>query len=98
MKSHRKNKVIAVIANVTKEPINIILNVYIKFSKLFCPLNSARNLPPELPKKFVMKMVTIRQKLSITLISPRISAPKERATRKLKIKGISPINIKETPV
>ena len=43
-------------------------------------------------------MVIIRQKLIVTLISPRVLGPKERATKKLKIKGVNPIKIKEIAV
>ena len=64
----------------------------------FLPLYSARYLFPALPKKFVIKIVIIKQKLIVILIDPRVSAPKVRPTKKLKIKGVRPIKINASPV
>ena len=84
--------------NIIDDPKNIILNVYIKFSRFLLPRNSAKNLFPALPKKFDMKMVIIRQKFNVTFIFPRIFAPNVLPIRKLKVKGIRPIKINAKPV
>lgn len=45
---------------------------------------------PELPKKFVMKIVIINEKLIEILTEPKTSSPKFFATRKLNRNGTSP--------
>ena len=95
---HKKNKLIQLIIKVPIDPKKIILNVYIKLLLFFLPRYSASSLFPELPKKFVIKMVIKRQKLIVTLISPRVFGPKNRATRKLNIEGVNPMKSKDIPV
>ena len=80
------------------EPKRIILSVKMKLLKFSLPLNSARNLLPALPKKFEMNIVIIKQKFNVILIFPSVSAPNVLPTRKLKVNGISPININARPV
>ena len=80
------------------EPKKIILSVKMKLLKFSLPLNSARNLLPALPKKFEINIVIIKQKFNVILIFPSVLAPKVLPTRKLKVNGISPININARPV
>ena len=69
-----------------------------KLSNILLPLYSERYLLPALPKKFVMKIVIIKQKLRITLIDPRVSLPNVLATKKLNRKGVEPTNARARPV
>ena len=80
------------------DPKKIISSTKIKFFKFSLPLNSARNLLPALPKKFDIKIVIIKQKFIVTLISPSIFAPNVLPTRKLNVKGIKPMKINASPV
>ena len=80
------------------EPKKIILSVKMKLLKFSLPLNSAKNLLPALPKKLEMNIVIIKQKFNVMLISPSVLAPNVLPTRKLKVNGIRPINIKAKPV
>ena len=66
--------------------------------KTFSPPYSAKNLLADVPKKFVTKVVIIREKLNNMLMEPRTSLPKVRATRKLNINGTIPINDRAKPV
>ena len=77
---------------------SITFNTNWKCSSLRLPRYSARYLLPALPKKFVMNMVIIRQKLKVILIEPRISLPNDLATKKLKVNGIIPTKPKAKPV
>ena len=83
---------------ITNDPYIIIWKVNIKCLKLFRPLYSAKNLLADVPKKFVTKVVIIREKLNNMLMEPRTSLPKVRATRKLNINGTIPINDRAKPV
>ena len=69
-----------------------------KLLKFSLPLNSAKNLLPALPKKLEINIVIIKQKFNVMLIFPRVAAPNVLPTRKLKVKGISPIKINAKPV
>ena len=80
------------------EPKKIILSVKMKLLKFSLPLNSAKNLLPALPKKLEINIVIIKQKFNVTLIFPSVLAPNVLPTRKLKVNGISPININARPV
>ena len=80
------------------EPKKIILSVKMKLLKFSLPLNSARNLLPALPKKLEINIVIIKQKFNVILIFPSVLAPNVLPTRKLKVNGISPINISARPV
>ena len=53
---------------------------------------------PALPKKLVTKIVMMRQKLSVMLIEPKISLPKDLATKKLNANGIIPTKPTAKPV
>ena len=53
---------------------------------------------PELPKKFVTKMVVIRQKLRAIFIEPKVSLPKVLATKKLNANGMMPTKASDRPV
>ena len=55
----------------------------LKCSNLLLPRYSAKNLVPEVPKKFVTKIVIIRQKLIETFIVPSVSLPNVLAIKKL---------------
>lgn len=65
---------------------------------LLRPRNSARNLVPEVPKKFVIKVVINKQKLSDTFIEPSVSFPKVLAIKKLKTNGTKPTKASAIPV
>ena len=80
------------------EPKKIILSVKMKLLKFSLPLNSAKNLLPALPKKLEINIVIIKQKFNVMLIFPRVAAPNVLPIRKLKVNGISPINISARPV
>ena len=69
-----------------------------KLLKFSLPLNSAKNLLPALPKKLEINIVIIKQKFNVMLIFPSAAAPNVLPTRKLKVKGISPIKINAKPV
>ena len=62
------------------------------------PRYSAKNLVPEVPKKFVTKIVIIRQKLIETFIVPSVSLPNVLAIKKLNANGITPTNARASPV
>ena len=79
-------------------PISIVKNISLKGSKLCLPRYSARNLLPDVPKKFVTNTVSTRQKLKATFIEPKISFPNVLATKILKIKGTKPTKQSATPV
>ena len=72
------------------DPKNINFITWLNLFKFWDPLYSAKNLLPELPKKFVIKIVIINEKLIEILTEPKTSSPKFFATRKLNRNGTSP--------
>ena len=84
--------------NTITGPISMVKNISLKGSKLCLPRYSARNLLPDVPKKFVTNTVSTRQKLKATFIVPRVSFPNIRATRILKMKGTKPTKQSAAPV
>ena len=95
---HHFNKIEQTKTREATEPKKIILSVKMKLLKFSLPLNSAKNLLPALPKKLEINIVIIKQKFNVMLIFPRMAAPNVLPTRKLKVKGISPIKINAKPV
>ena len=79
-------------------PIKTNFKTILKFSKFLLPRYSAKNLVPEVPKKFVTKIVIIRQKLIETFIVPSVSLPNVLAIKKLNANGITPTNARASPV
>ena len=75
-----------------------ILRTRIKLLAFSLPLNSAKNLLPLVPKKFVTIIVIMRQKLIVIFIEPSTSLPKNRAIKKLKLKGTRPTKKSARPV
>ena len=91
-------RTIPIIVKMIIGPINMILKTKVNCSRFLRPRYSARYLFPELPKKFVTKIVIIRQKLREILIVPNISLPKVLATKKLNANGIMPTKASARPV
>ena len=79
-------------------PIKTNFKTILKCSNLLLPRYSAKNLVPEVPKKFVTKIVIIRQKLIETFIVPSVSLPNVLAIKKLNANGITPTNARASPV
>ena len=79
-------------------PMIIILKTKVNCFRFLLPRYSARYLFPELPKKFVTKMVIMRQKLRAIFIEPRVSLPKVLATKKLNANGMIPTKASDRPV
>ena len=79
-------------------PTKTNFKMILKCSNLLLPRYSAKNLVPEVPKKFVTKIVIIRQKLIETFIVPSVSLPNVLAIKKLNANGITPTNARASPV
>ena len=79
-------------------PIKTNFKTILKCSNFLLPRYSAKNLVPEVPKRFVTKIVIIRQKLIETFIVPSVSLPNVLAIKKLNANGITPTNARASPV
>ena len=79
-------------------PMKTNLNTILKCSNFLLPRYSAKNLVPAVPKKFVTKIVIIRQKLIETFMEPRVSLPNVLAIKKLNANGMIPTNASARPV
>tara|TARA_Y100000996_G_scaffold14510_1_gene11231 strand:+ start:304 stop:651 length:348 start_codon:yes stop_codon:yes gene_type:complete len=82
----------------TSGPTKINLNTILKCSNFLLPRYSAKNLVPAVPKKFVTKIVIIRQKLIETFMEPSVSLPNVLAIKKLNANGMIPTNASASPV
>ena len=82
----------------TTGPISMVKNISLKGSLLCLPRNSARNLLPDVPKKFVTNIVITRQKLIAIFTVPKVSLPNVLATKILKMNGTKPTKQSAAPV
>ena len=79
-------------------PRKVTFRIILKSSNFLLPRHSARNFVPEVPKKFVTKVVINKQKLRETFIEPSVSFPKVLAIKKLNANGTKPTNARAIPV